>query len=242
MLGRILIILLLAASSAHASDVIDWSYDGRNGPAHWGELHAGYATCASGMQQSPIDFVDAYDTYLTAPDLNWATTGWQVEHSGQTLVMHNDSGGTATLDDHEFDLIQVHLHAQSEHTFAGRHFPMEVQFMHRDDDGNFLIISVMIRGGGRHDDFNAIVAALPEKKGQANPLRKVDLSTLISDLGDAFRYQGSLTQPPCAENVTWIVMTDPITVGREALQAFTYAFPNSRRPVQPLNRRIVLTD
>ena len=33
----------------------DWSYQGENGPAHWGELHPSYSKCARGRVQSPVD-------------------------------------------------------------------------------------------------------------------------------------------------------------------------------------------
>jgi carbonic anhydrase len=40
---------LFAAEGAH------WSYEGAQGPSHWGELDAGSLVCSTGSQQSPID-------------------------------------------------------------------------------------------------------------------------------------------------------------------------------------------
>ena len=58
--------------------------------------------------------------------------------------------------------------------------------------------------------------------------------------GSAFRYEGSLTTPPCSETVHWTVMATPVTASPSQLAAFGALFPHNARPVQPLNRRYVL--
>jgi len=65
---------------------------------------------------------------------------------------------------------------------------------------------------------------------------------MTTDVGDILRYNGSLTAPPCTENVMWTVLTDPLVVSDAALLAFNSLFQNNARPLQALNRRYVLTD
>ena len=55
-----------------------------------------------------------------------------------------------------------------------------------------------------------------------------------------FRYEGSLTTPPCSETVHWTVMSTTITASPGQLAAFASLFPMNARPVQPLNRRYIL--
>ena len=42
------------ASQAPAADP-HWSYEGASGPVGWGALDPGFADCATGTRQSPID-------------------------------------------------------------------------------------------------------------------------------------------------------------------------------------------
>jgi carbonic anhydrase len=58
----------------------------------------------------------------------------------------------------------------------------------------------------------------------------------------SYRYDGSLTTPPCSEGVTWAVMTTPISLSQAQIDAFNALIKNNNRPVQPLNGRTVVTD
>ena len=53
----------------------------------------------------------------------------------------------------------------------------------------------------------------------------------------AWRYRGSLTTPPCTEGVSWIVMTEPVTLSAAQIAAFGALYARNYRPVQPLGRR-----
>ena len=50
-------------------------------------------------------------------------------------------------------------------------------------------------------------------------------------------WPGSLTTPPCAEGVTWVLLQQTVTIGPNQVKAFPY--PNNFRTVQPLNARTV---
>jgi carbonic anhydrase len=55
-----------------------------------------------------------------------------------------------------------------------------------------------------------------------------------------YRYSGSLTTPPCAEVVNWLLLTDPIQVAQRDIDAFGKLYPMNARPAQKANRRFVL--
>jgi len=58
---------------------------------------------------------------------------------------------------------------------------------------------------------------------------------------DYYRFNGSLTTPPCTEGVLWLVLKQPLTVSKAQVDEFAHVMhhPNNR-PVQPLHARPVL--
>lgn len=61
-----------------------------------------------------------------------------------------------------------------------------------------------------------------------------------------YRYDGSLTTPPCYETVVWTVLLDPIQISVHQLHAFKRLYDqngnlmeNKFRKVRPLNKRIL---
>jgi carbonic anhydrase len=50
---------------------------------------------------------------------------------------------------------------------------------------------------------------------------------------------GSLTTPPCSENVLWLVLKNPIYVSEEQVKNFDRIYPMNARPLQPKGDRLV---
>ena len=70
---------------------------------------------------------------------------------------------------------------------------------------------------------------------------KLDPALLLPANRDYYRFNGSLTTPPCTEGVRWLVMKEPLTISKEQREAFLAVMhhPNNR-PLQPVNARPVL--
>lgn len=49
---------------------------------------------------------------------------------------------------------------------------------------------------------------------------KVDQETGIKAAPEFYHYQGSLTTPPCTENVNWFLFRDVLTISEAHLKAF----------------------
>ncbi len=47
------------------------------------------------------------------------------------------------------------------------------------------------------------------------------------DLSKYYRYNGSLTTPPCDEAVVWTIFKDPIRISRELVHANSFLIPNN---------------
>ena len=238
---------------ATASDPV-WHYEGDEGPAHWGTISAKFAACSSGRAQSPIDIVaPARRATPDAMVLRFAPTSLRIVHhdhvadavnNGHTIQVNYSEGDTLTVGGSAYQLVQYHFHAPSEHSVNGKQFPMEMHLVHTNADGQLAVIGVLMVEGAHNAAFDPIWANLPVTKGVENHLEhvKVDVDALLPTARTTYRYDGSLTTPPCSEGVKWFVMTTPIALSKAQIGAFTALFHGNNRPVQPLNGRPVLTD
>ena len=68
----------------------------------------------------------------------------------------------------------------------------------------------------------------------------VDPRQLLPETRTVFRYQGSLTTPPCSEGVVWNVMRRPMTDSRESMDILKQRLRTNARPPQELNGREIL--
>lgn len=217
-----------------------WTYGGDAGPDHWAELDAGNAPCAVGMQQSPVDLAGALSANTPAPAARWIPVRGKVANNGHTLQVNVDAAGGIVLGGKSYALKQFHFHHPSEHTIDGKAFPLELHLVHAAPDGDLAVIGVMLQEGAASSGLDAIWAAAPATEGEAPVAATIDVASFMPASSAAFRYEGSLTTPPCSETVHWTVMSSPMTASPSQIAAFASLFPWNARPVQPLNRRYVL--
>jgi carbonic anhydrase len=219
-----------------------WTYEGAEGPEYWGELEPGYAACATGTQQSPIDLAAPVSAELQSIALNWNTGSWTVTNNGHTLQVNTPNGGSATIDGQTYQLNQFHFHTPSEHAIDGRHAALEAHFVHQNQQGDLAVIAVMLQPGESNDLFARIMAAAPHEEGESPVGGTVNPLDLVSTTDHFVTYQGSLTTPPCSENVEWLVLETPLTIAQADADAFAAIFPMNARPLQELNRRYILAN
>ena len=146
--------------------------------------------------------------------------------------------------DARFTLVQYHFHAPSEHTVGGKHYPMEMHLVFGSNGGALAVIGVLIEEGAHNAAFDPVWSHLPKAKGVESHLEhvKVGIDDLLPKVHTSYRYDGSLTTPPCSEGVKWFVMTTPVALSPEQIAAFTALVKENNRPAQPLNGRAIVTD
>ena len=149
-----------------------------------------------------------------------------------------------TIADEAYALVQYHFHNQSEHTVKGKHFPMEMHLVHKSASGKLAVVGVLIEEGAHNAAFDPIWSNLPTRKGVETHYAHVavDVDALLPTKRTSYRYDGSLTTPPCSEGVRWVVMTTPIQLSAEQIRAFAAIIHDNNRPTQPLNGRPVVTE
>ena len=113
--------------------------------------------------------------------------------------------------------------------------------MHRSDDGKLAVVGALIAEGSPNSELNAVWVDLPGQKGREvrPPDSALDVNGILPAERTAYRYEGSLTTPPCSEGVHWIVMKTPITLSAEQIARFREIVRDNSRPTQPLNNRAV---
>ena len=115
---------------------------------------------------------------------------------------------------------------------------MELHFVHTDGKGGLTVVGVFIGEGEANPAVESLWRALVDDPESLDHV-DVDLAALLPATTKAWRYRGSLTTPPCSEGVSWIVLTDILTLSARQIAAFTSYRPANCRPVQPLGARVL---
>lgn len=218
-----------------------WTYEEA---ARWSELSDEFSACGAGTEQSPIDLSGAVGLDLPNIVMDYAPAKATIVDNGHTVQVNVPEAGSIELDGTQYQFVQFHFHAPSEHTIEGDHWPMEWHFVHKAEDGSLAVIGVLVQEGPAWPAFDSIIDSLPLEEGQEDIVYgDVDVSAFLPDLTAAYHYDGSLTTPPCSEGVKWSVLQSSITMSAEQMQAFTSRFSEANnRPVQPTNDRTVEQD
>jgi carbonic anhydrase len=233
------------------SDVVEkhWGYDyttSTAGPTEWGTIQ-GDELCALGHEQSPINIKRASvknGSEEPALKFSYQSSALNLINNGHTVQQDFPAGSTLKIGPKTFTLKQFHFHAPSENQIDGKSFPLELHFVHVDEQGKpAVVVAVLIKEGGHNSDIDAIFSKLPKKEGQKekSEITQIDPMKLLPDDLSYYRYSGSLTTPPCSEGLSWYVLRDTISMDTLQIKAFTsiLGFAHSSRPIQPLGNRVV---
>jgi carbonic anhydrase len=229
----------LCAAAAKAADAPHWDYQDHGGAQKWGELDGSYKACGLGAEQSPIDLSGGVKATLDPIRFDWKPQAFKIVNNGHTIQANAAPGSTLEIGKEVYNLIQFHFHAPSEHTVNGKRFAMEAHFVHAEAERR-AAVGVFMQPGRRNAAFAAIMQAAPRTEGEKTLGEPVDPRQFLPAGKALFRYEGSLTTPPCSEVVDWNIFEQPIDVAEADIKAFQAIFPMNARPLQPLNRRFLL--
>jgi carbonic anhydrase len=221
---------------------IHWSYEGEGGPANWGKLKPEYATCANGKRQSPIDIRDTIRVDLEPILFDYKPTRFSMVDNGHSIEVDLDEGSRMQIAERNFELLQFHFHKPGEERINGRVFDMVVHLVHRDEAGRLGVIAVPLEKGSENPLIQILWNNMPlDRDQQVAPSWKIDPNLLLPppDRRAYFTYMGSLTTPPCTEDVLWMVFKQPVQISGQQISVFSRLYPNNARPVQPTNGRLV---
>ncbi|XP_020198244.1 alpha carbonic anhydrase 1, chloroplastic-like [Aegilops tauschii subsp. strangulata] len=113
----------------------------------------------------------------------------------------------------------------------------ELHMVHVDDQDHKAVIGILYEIGNRDPFYDQLTEKLRELKTTPTVADgMVELKSPQKRTGSYFRYMGSLTTPPCTENVVWNILGKGRELSQEQRQLSTTPLPHQdNRPPHPLN-------
>ena len=232
------------AKAAEHAGAPHWGYTGDAGPEHWGALAPDFKTCSFGKQQSPVDIAGPIEAKLGDLEIAYQAAPLRILNNGHTVQINYAPGSSLTTRGRSYEVVQFHFHTPSEHTVSGRHYPMELHIVHQTAAKELAVLGVFLDAGTANTALAPIWDAMPmhEAPEASVPGVTINVKSLLPASLAYYEYLGSLTTPPCTENVLWLVARTPVSVSEAQIAKFKQAFPMDARPVQPLNQRFVFQE
>jgi len=236
-----LVVMGALGSTAFAEDP-HWGYTGHEGPDAWGSLSPKYKECSEGKNQSPINVVHSMEANLEPLTLDYKSGSMDIVNNGHTVQVDLSAGNTLTIDGTVFELKQFHFHTPSENEIEGKVYPLEAHFVHLDKDGNIAVLALMFEEGEENKALAKEWAHMPKNAGDKIELKLDGIAkAMLPENLEYYRFNGSLTTPPCTEGVRWFVLKTSVTVSKAQVEQFAaVVHQHNNRPIQPLNARMIV--
>jgi carbonic anhydrase len=236
-----LVLAVISAAQEHRPEHT-WDYGESKGPSYWGDLKPEYAPCRNGHRQSPIDIRNPQKADLPPIEFDYKLSPLHIIDNGHTIMINYGPGSSISVGGKKYALKQFHFHRPSEETINGKSYAMVVHLVHADQEGKLAVVAVLLQEGEDNPLVHDLWNDLPKEKEKEEERDSVqiDVTGLLPADRGYYTYLGSLTTPPCSENVTWFVLKHPVTVSRAEIRQFAKLYRHDSRPTQPLYDRIVL--
>lgn len=218
-----------------------WTYTGSQGPQAWGDLDGGFATCKAGKKQSPVDIDQTHrNSELLPIKFYYKPIETIVKNNGHAVQAELPKQSLyIELEGERYDLIQYHFHVPSEHKVSGQPYDMELHLVHRHSDGTLAVIGILFEEGKALAPLDPVLKSIPEEVGVASATFVTNPMAFLPPQKAFFRYDGSLTTPPCTEGVKWHVIAQPMDASAKQIDTLSHFYRSNARPVQNLLGRKV---
>jgi len=234
--------LVVGAAFAQEHAGPHWSYGGSTGPDRWGDLDKAFGACKVGHKQSPIDIRAPKPADLPPLQFAYQRTPLHIVNNGHAIQINYAPGSFLTVGDTRYQLTQFHFHHPSEERINGKNSEMVAHLVHLAPNGHIAVVAVLLDAGAANPVIASLWQHLPTQEGPEQKIDavQVDATGLLPKDHGYYTYAGSLTTPPCTENVTWFVLKTPERISQSQADAFGKIYPHDERPIQPLYGREVL--
>ena len=187
--------------------------------------------CRTGKIQSPISLDNTKKVKLQNFKFFYKSMTFKRKWIHKTLhgIPDDTKKSYVTYKGKKFFFHDIHFHVPSSHAIDDRFYAAETHLVHYSEKGERLVLGSFYKFGKHNAEL--------ERRAKKVGIKPRDL--LPKDQS-SYRYTGSLTTPPCTEDVNWVIMKTPLTLGREQIERFMNpggGFNN--RPTQPKNNRTI---
>lgn len=208
-------------------------------PNAWGNK---YPTCSqkATSTQSPIDIANAVvdDTLMTpsfvtmSPCLTWT----QINSLDDVAIDLTQPGYQCTslkmqYEGYDWILQEMRFKSPSEHTLGGGYYDAEAQMIHVNPTNGHIAIASVFLSATNSNHSNVFLNNLWQAGGSklsTSPNMLYFKNNLLDDFSpytdflpgsrNHFQYIGSLTEPPCSEDVDWFIFKDPVVISQNDLK------------------------
>lgn len=235
------LVFSLGAGPARAASAPNWQYSGEYGPEQWARMRPAWAVCGNGQRQAPVDIHGAQRRTGAPLRFEYRPEALRIVNDGHTVRVRYRNGSQLLLGHEALALQQFHFHTPGGDRLNGEDFPMAMHLLHKGRSGQLVSLVLLFRVGEAHAALADLLPRMPAA-GQAEQTLAAptfDPTRLLPRSTAHYRYDGSLTAPPCTEGVVWIVMKQPQSLSAAQLVQLQKLFPPNARPVQPLHGRVV---
>lgn len=163
----------------------------------------------------------------------------ELVNNGHTIQINLGDGGVAQLAGKEYKILQFHFHTPSEEKVDGKGYPLNAHLVHKSNDGKLGVIGVFFKEGQESVALKDIFSNLPKSEAKSILKKNFNSADLLPSSAAYYSYVGSLTTPPCSEDVSFFILKAPIEMSAGQLASFKKVFPMNARPVQALNGRTI---
>ncbi|XP_008275033.1 carbonic anhydrase 12 [Stegastes partitus] len=245
-------IVLLQLTVVGVLHAAKWTYNGPDGEHHWPKH---YPYCG-GAFQSPIDIKPEllrFDPTLRPIEVQ----NYDLSPNEQLTLGNNGHSVQISLPSkmhisslpHRYTAAQLHFHwgsssrpAGSEHTVNSRQYAAEMHVVHYNSDkypnmsmavdksDGLAVLGVLIEVGEFNPAFEQFLRFINgiKYRDQRVQISGFNIRALLpARLDEYYRYDGSLTTPPCYPSVLWTVFRNHVTISRKQFLSLATALFSS---------------
>ncbi len=214
--------------------------------------------CQLDSIQSPIN-INEKEVVDDDSKFSFESIDYKTIESTSVSYVNNFSISTPTLDNGNitvkingtiftYKILNIHFHLNSEHTINDKLYDMEMHIVHENTNSSdinnlHMVIGYIFEAKENYDD-NDFLKSIGFNTG--NTVSNVKVKDIVKK-EKVYYYKGSLTTPPCTEDVNWVVIEDIKKMSKRQFDKFeeyvkkineNYSNGNNRKTFELNGRKV----